>query len=313
MAENNLLLSIEQREKKQLRKDLLYVAVLMLSLEAVFTFTGIVYGICCAIFLLRGTAQLLAYMASYVIGMAFPAVVVSLAFNHRYFPFSSAKRTNAPDVCLSIVSSMGICMLANIVASYIVAFFESVGVEKPQLPDYLQSSPISLLLNIFVFAVLPALLEEMVFRGYILRILRSYGDWFAVAVSTCLFGLMHGNIEQVPFALIVGFALGWLYVMTDNIWVPVAMHFANNALSYVIQYASFGMNDNRRIVFNAFVMLALIALGLICFGILYARSSAMLRRLPSRSSLSVIRRVGVVFTSPLFVICVAALTALMFI
>ena len=156
-----------------------------------------------------------------------------------------------------------------------------------------------------MFAVLPALLEELVFRGYVLRTLRVYGDWFAVMVSSLLFGLMHGNISQIPFAIIVGLALGWLYVMTDNIWVPVAVHFANNAFSLVQQYCSMGMGDNARGILSVFSIMSLITIGLISLGFLIARRSKLFRRLPRRGTLGAFGKIGTLVTSPLFLLGIA--------
>ena len=60
-----------------------------------------------------------------------------------------------------------------------------------------------LVLNLLVLAVLPALLEEMIFRVCILGALRKYGDTFAIVVSALLFGFIHGGLSQSVFAVIV--------------------------------------------------------------------------------------------------------------
>ena len=51
---------------------------------------------------------------------------------------------------------------------------------------------------------------------------------FAVCTSALLFGLFHGNLHQIPFAILVGLALGYIVIRTNNIWIAVAVHFLNN-------------------------------------------------------------------------------------
>lgn len=87
----------------------------------------------------------------------------------RHFPLSPAARVNAGDAFFGVLAAMGICVLANFVASYILAYLSQFGIEAPASPELLVHTPESLLYNILVIAVLPALLEEMVFRGYLLR------------------------------------------------------------------------------------------------------------------------------------------------
>jgi membrane protease YdiL (CAAX protease family) len=297
-------LSPQASEKRRLRDDANYIGIMMLALEGAMYLLGYLFRIVVDRFSMSMSAFLLAYAVVYSLGMAMPAILLSVAAKRRHFPFSPSQPVMPTDAFLGILSAIGICMLANIVVNYILLLFESVGVPEPQMPDYLQPTVLSLLLNVFVFAVLPALLEEMVFRGYVLRALRPYGDWMAVIASSMLFALMHGNIAQIPFAMIVGLALGWLYVMTNNIWIPVAVHFANNAFSLLIQYCSLGLDEASRGVVNAFSIFALIAIGAISLAVLIVRQSALLRRLPKLSSLSGGARAGVLATSPLFLACV---------
>ena len=242
-----------------------------------------------------------------VASMALPVVVLAVCCGRRHFPLSPAARVNAGDAFFGVLAAMGICVLANFVASYILAYLSQFGIEAPASPELLVHTPESLLYNILVIAVLPALLEEMVFRGYLLRALRPYGDWFAVGFSAQCFGLMHANIAQIPFAVIVGVALGWLYVMTDNIWLPVAVHFCNNAMSVLLDYLSTGMSQQVTSLYYLLVMLAVLLIGAVCMGILLVRRSALFRRLPSRSCLPGGARFGITLTAPVMLLSVIVL------
>ncbi|MBQ6119877.1 MAG: CPBP family intramembrane metalloprotease, partial [Clostridia bacterium] len=114
---------------------------------------------------------------------------------------------------LLVPAGLGLCFIGNVLSNYIVTFANSVGVtfrsyetameQQGDAPETLGL----LLLTVVHTAVLPALLEELIFRGYIMQPLRRYGDWFAIITSALIFGLVHGNMMQVPFAILAGVAL----------------------------------------------------------------------------------------------------------
>lgn len=87
-------------------------------------------------------------------------------------------------------------------------------------------------------AVMPALCEELFFRGEIMRSYERFGPGAAVFISALLFGLMHGNIEQVFFAFICGLVLGASVIITGSLWAGVTIHFFNNAYSLVLSYVT---------------------------------------------------------------------------
>lgn len=94
-----------------------------------------------------------------------------------------------------------------------------------------------------VIALLPPVVEEMVFRGCVLPSLlqsRLFGSpgrtWLAIAVSALLFALVHMNPAQMPHAFLIGLLLGWMYVRTGSIVPGVAFHWANNTAAYVMYH-----------------------------------------------------------------------------
>ena len=111
-------------------------------------------------------------------------------------------------------------------------------------------------------ALLPTLLEEMVFRGYVLQALRPYGDGTARLVSSLLFALMHGNIAQTPFAFIVGLVCATVVIRTGCIWLACAVHFLNNLMSVLLDYATRNMTaeDQQLVLISVFLLLSLFGL-----------------------------------------------------
>ncbi len=98
------------------------------------------------------------------------------------------------------------------------------------------TTPIELILNILYISAIPALVEELAFRGIALGMLRKYGDGFAIVISAFLFGILHGNFIQIPFAFCVGIALAYTVVRTGSIVPAILIHFINNAMSCLLTY-----------------------------------------------------------------------------
>lgn len=125
--------------------------------------------------------------------------------------------------------------LGDLYSNYFAALLARVHlqVSLPQLDFPAYNGP-ALLVYVLQVAVAAPLCEEFLFRGIILQNLRRYGDLFAVLVSSALFGLLHGNLAQTPFAFLAGVGLALVMIETGSIWVGVALHCFNNAFSIVL-------------------------------------------------------------------------------
>lgn len=90
-----------------------------------------------------------------------------------------------------------------------------------------------LLLNIFVVALVPAICEELFFRGIILQYTRFIFDkeWIAVVVSAIVFSGFHGQFYGFIPRFVLGVLLGYLFLNSANIFLPILAHFINNALA----------------------------------------------------------------------------------
>lgn len=167
------------------------------------------------------------------------------------FPFLILKRINKKEIheicsfnstkvdltvkCVLFI--FGASMLANIITSVfneILYVFFDFQTTMPTIGDTTFDDPMEFLYTVVCSAILPALVEEFAFRGMILGTLRKFGDIPAVIVSALLFGLLHGNFIQIPFAFLIGIALGLVTVITNSIWPAIIGHFVNNFYAVVV-------------------------------------------------------------------------------
>ena len=104
---------------------------------------------------------------------------------------------------------------------------------------FLRTETISgLSLNLFIVALIPAIGEELLFRGILLRLLKEMTNnlHFAVIISALLFSAIHLQFYGFFPRFLLGLILGYSFVFTQNLWVPIFLHFINNASSVIIYY-----------------------------------------------------------------------------
>lgn len=96
-----------------------------------------------------------------------------------------------------------------------------------------------LILNIFLFAILPGIFEELVFRGIVLQGFRkNFSDAIAVVLSALFFALMHGSLQQLIYPFLLGLIFGWLALRTGSIVTTMIVHILNNSLVLIIGYCN---------------------------------------------------------------------------
>jgi len=97
------------------------------------------------------------------------------------------------------------------------------------------------LLALFVVAILPALGEEMIFRGIVMRFAarRSRGAMaFPVVISALLFALIHFHPYGLPAIFLAGVLLALVYWWTGSLWLAILAHFVHNGTqAFLIYYA----------------------------------------------------------------------------
>lgn len=146
-------------------------------------------------------------------------------------PFDKVKKSTLfPLLCIGF----SVCMVSNLLTSIFIETTQNFGFDFSFSAHESRSSTyIEILVYFISVAVVPAVSEEILFRGAILSTLRKYSDGVAVFVSALLFGLFHANLVQIPFAFIVGLVLGWTVVYTNSMLPAILIHFINNSYSVI--------------------------------------------------------------------------------
>lgn len=146
-----------------------------------------------------------------------------------------------------IIAGFGVCLFGNVINSYFTLFFQMfTGSElNYSIATKTPTTVSGILLFYLGTAAIPALIEELALRGIVMQPLRRYGDWFAIICSSLVFGFMHCNLVQIPFAFIAGIVIGYAVIITESVWTGVIIHFLNNAFSVTVNiiYDFYGMDS----------------------------------------------------------------------
>ena len=129
---------------------------------------------------------------------------------------------------LAAVFSYPVVIFLNLVS---MMFVENAVAEI--IPTVLQQG---LLSGLLLMALLPAVVEETIFRGTLYNTYSKQNPLAGVFLSALLFGLMHMNFNQVPYAIYVGIIAALLMEACDSILAPMILHFTMNGSSLVLAF-----------------------------------------------------------------------------
>ena len=94
-----------------------------------------------------------------------------------------------------------------------------------------------LLLNLLVIALIPAVGEELTFRGVLQQgLTRKMNPHAAIILSAAIFSFIHFQFYGFLPRMFLGILLGYMFYITGSLWTSIAMHFVNNGTAVVLYY-----------------------------------------------------------------------------
>lgn len=135
----------------------------------------------------------------------------------------------SPGFCLPVF--LGVANLANLAGALINRLTGS-----PATSEMLPSGGPELLMQFLALCVMPAIAEELLFRGAFQGLMRPCGSAAAIFAPALLFGVLHLDLAQGLTAFACGVFLGWLAERSGSILPGMLLHFVNNALAFLTIY-----------------------------------------------------------------------------
>ncbi len=196
---------------------------------------------------LLGTRLAIAATVSFVLIMGLPilfALYRKLNFwtTFRLYPGSLSQwRWWLPGMLLLGISTWTI---AHEILLYSQIFIGGIDAKRlgevATFANQLRELPLPFVL--FVFAITPAVCEEVFFRGFVLGSLNNYSRPLAIGLSAVLFGLMHvltSNVLMIERFLpttFIGIVLAWVALRTGSLWPGMIFHAVHNGLQFVLNH-----------------------------------------------------------------------------
>ena len=135
----------------------------------------------------------------------------------------------SPGFCLP--GFLGVANLANLAGALINRLTGS-----PATSEMLPSGGPELLVQFLALCVMPAIAEELLFRGAFQGLMRPCGSAAAIFAPALLFGVLHLDLAQGLTAFACGVFLGWLAERSGSILPGMLLHLVNNALAFLTIY-----------------------------------------------------------------------------
>jgi hypothetical protein len=187
--------------------------------------------------------------------------------NNRLFEYFQFNNASFKNYLLGILLIFSVSPLVSYIAELneqiqLPAFLSSVEnyfkqqqiqTEKFALVFLRDNTGVDLLINVFIVGVLAAIAEELFFRGVLQKLILEKVKNIHLAILICsfLFSALHQEFYTLFPRVLLGMLLGYAYYFSKSIWIPITIHFVNNASAVLLDslykqgISSFNPNENE--------------------------------------------------------------------
>ncbi len=179
---------------------------------------------------------------SEVLFFAVPPIILALL---RRYDIKKTFRLKAPrplEVLLMLIISP-VMIIAGVCSGFLALMAVKVVFGRVYLAgDISQLMSNNLWVSLFVVAVIPAVCEELLFRGMIQRGLERLGVGWGIFLSGLLFGLFHFDFQRLAAQTLIGFIAAYVVYRTGSIFNGMILHFMNNGLLTLLSNSFYRMD-----------------------------------------------------------------------
>ncbi len=191
--------------------------------------------------------------------------IIPIAFIENmcdFHPYVFGKRGNMKNAPAIVMSSMLLFIMTAVLNRMLLWPLGKIGIVFPAqtLPPI--RTPLNFILYYIFCSILPAIFEELYMRGTVMNLLMPHGRKFAILASAFLFMILHTQVQSFLSVFIAGITLACAYLYTDNIYIPMFIHCANNTYSFLIMYMRQKVNGISQVSFSVYLISFIITCGI---------------------------------------------------
>lgn len=243
---------------------------------------------------------------TYLVAYLLPFLVYKMVHHiprEKAFPFSKISFATGVK---SVLFLLGVVAFAELFVTFLMWFTSLFGVYLTYPSLINPAALLELIIYSIYISIFPSFVEEFSFRGVLLSTFRRHGDLLALLCSALLFGLLHMNPVQIPFATILGLGFALIALRTGSLLPAMIVHFINNFRSAVFDYL-IGI-DKEYLVdrLEGITNVIFIALGILGLVLLLKQDKTFFKFDKGDSTLTLREKLISFFTAPVMILCLIA-------
>ena len=175
--------------------------------------------------------------------IAIPALLMAMFLTHRPRKSLKLNKCSIPVACAAVLTALCLHPAVMWLTAGVMTLYPPTGDMHMigQMMSGIMNDAPGLWAILLVFAVAPAVIEELAFRGFILSGLQSLGSNLkAILISSILFGIAHSILQQSIITFFVGLVIGFIAVRTASLIPCILFHFTHNATSVILSMVDTG-------------------------------------------------------------------------
>lgn len=164
------------------------------------------------------------------------AVVVFLVKFRVTLPEVGLRKAKPLPFLIGVVFACGAVFVGSFVEMFFSAFLGLIGYQTSSVITDIPMDGGLVFLALFLIAVMPAIFEELIFRGIILESTKKLGTLQACLINGFLFSLFHCNPSQTGYTFVLGAVFAFVAIRTGSVIPSMIVHFLNNGYSVILMY-----------------------------------------------------------------------------
>ena len=136
-------------------------------------------------------------------------------------------------ILLGTISCIGTGMISSIIYAIYSTILKVQGITIPEPNLSFPAQRVYLILFLIYACFLGPILEEIIFRGFILKSMQKYGNLTAIIVSSILFSMFHLNLVQFVNPVLMGIVLAFIAIKSKSIVPSIIAHIFNNSIAFI--------------------------------------------------------------------------------
>ena len=190
------------------------------------------------------------------VGLFITPVLLYGYLTNSDFNFAKISRQNAIlviAIMILITPFIGILLEWNMMIPFPKWLMQFDANSEAIVIAFLQMDTIwDLFYTILVIAIVPAIGEELLFRGYLQQ---KFGNWLssphiAILTTALVFSVIHFHFQGIIPRFVLGVLLGYLFYWSNSLWLPILAHFVNNAQVVILSFPLFKLENGAYSVFS---------------------------------------------------------------